>query len=336
MVVRRAPGTSPLRETADDHRQLLLALSTLSAEARKLVILRYLVGLDLTTAAREVGVTDEEAKASVESSAHTLSTRGIESSPQALAAALASLRQDVDDKPVATASRLRREGNRRRRAHLLLAGVSSLALAVGAGAVTAAQENTPLVLPDPPPAPATPSVTTPVEPQLSDDALATPRAAQMLDRSRPWRLVDTTTDFGVTEPVDECATTLPSTQRAQHLWVRTFSAGKGDRPSKATQVLEVAGSAGEARQGFLRLVKDFATCSAGGQLVAFRTVAGLGDGAYQLTVRRVVDERLHDTDIVVARTGAAISTWVVASTGAHPVEPLQIKESVRGLDRLGV
>ncbi|MBA2445497.1 MAG: hypothetical protein H0V49_09220, partial [Nocardioidaceae bacterium] len=317
---RRTPWYVTARQTADENRPLLLALGALQPQVRKLVILSSLAAVDLPTAAREVGVTDGAATGALQDAAATLRSRGIDTSPTALTGALERLSHDVRDQPVDRPSRLRREGDRRRRSHMLLAAVTSLALAVGAGALTAAQVADPIVQPErlapqpreTPPAP---------RPELTPEQLASTAVATMLDESRRWRLADSSRDFAVTEPIDECVSSMPSSPRARHLWVRTFASG-GARPTQATQMLEVAPSRQAARLAHLRLVKQFAGCAVGGhQLVAFRSVDGVGDRANLLTLRHVDEDGLHDERVALARSGRALVTWVARGTAANPVDP---------------
>ena len=135
----RKPWYVSAMNTADEHRPLLGVLATLEPTDRKLIVLRYLVGLDLPAAGREAGVPDSAALLSIETSLAKLDEADIDTSPRALTALLQHLHVDLLEEPVDRAGRLKREGNRRRRSHMVLAGVTSLALAIGAGAVTAAQ-----------------------------------------------------------------------------------------------------------------------------------------------------------------------------------------------------
>lgn len=317
---RRTPWYVAARKTADENRPLLLALGALEPQVRKLVILSSMAAVDLPTAAREVGVTDDAATEALREAAATLSSRGIDSSPAALTAALERLSHDVLDQPMDRPSRLRREGNRRRRSHMLLAAVTSLALAVAAGAMTAAQVDDPVAQPErvaPQPRETTPAP----RPDLTREQLAPTAVAIMLDESRRWRLTDSSGDFAVTEPIDECVSSMPSSPRAQHLWVRTFASG-GGRPTRATQMLEVEPSRRAARLAHLRLVEQFAGCAVGGhQLVAFRSLDGVGDRAAVLTLRHVDEGGLQDERVAVARSGRALVTWVARGTAANPVDP---------------
>jgi len=336
----RRPWYAVARETADDHRSLLLALGALEPDVRKLVILHYLVGLDMPTAGREVGVTDDAATEALHRAATTLGARGIDLSPAALTAALQHLSHDLIDQQVDRPSGLRRENNPRRPSYLLLAGAASLALAVGALAITAAQdEDDPIAqLERPKPEPrritSRPETTPPPGPELTARHLASAREAKSLDDSRPWKLVDSSADFAITEPIDDCVSSMPSSSDAQHLWVRDFSSGKGARPSKATQMLEVTQTLRSARRAHLRLVEQFAGCAVEGhQLLEFRSISGIGDQAVILALRHVDEEGLHDERVAVARSGEALVTWITRGMTAHPVvEPRLVRVLSRSVD----
>jgi DNA-directed RNA polymerase specialized sigma24 family protein len=307
----RTPWYVSAMGTADDHRPLLGVLARLAPTDRKLVILAYLVGLDLASAGREAGVTDSAARTSLEGSLAKLAVAGIDTTWAGLHAALDRLRLDLAEEPIDRASRLRREGNRRRRSHLLLAGVSVLALAVGAGALTAAQSPAQSSGDElPTPSPATP--TAPAQETFTADSLATDADVRILDRRSQWSTVITSSDFGDDEPVSECIAGPPSEKRADHYWVRRFSAGRGADAAQASQSLEVAPSADVAGTTYQQLFDALAVChGASRQLLNYRKVTGVGDEAGMFTFRYVDGNRLRDEMALLARTGRVVQTWIV-------------------------
>ena len=306
----RKPWYVSAKSIADEHRPLLGVLSRLDPADRKLVILVYLVGLDIPAAGRETGVTDSAAHLSLEGSLAKLAVARVATTAAGLHAALDRLRLDLADQPIDPAGRLRREGNRRRRSHLLLAGVSALALAVGAGALTATQSPAQSSGESPPPTPATP--TAPAEEAFTADSLATTADVEVLDRSAHWSTVLTSSDFGDDQPVSECIVVPPSEKRADHYWVRRFSAGRGAHAAQAAQALEVAPSADVAEATYAMLLGDLATCRDGGrQLLDYRVVSGIGDAAGIFTFRYVDGDRVSDEIALLARTGMVVETWVV-------------------------
>jgi hypothetical protein len=322
----RKPWYVSARSTSDEHRPLIGALSRLEPVDRKLVILRHLVGLDLPSSSREVGVTDSGAESSLEASLGELAAAGVDTSPRGLRAALDRLRLDLADEPVDRAARLRREGNRRRRSHTLLAGISALALAVGAGALTAAQSPAQPSNDSTAPLPATP--TAPAEEQFTSQTLATAADVRILDKSAPWRTALTSSDFGDDEPVTPCVATTPTEQRADHYWVRRFTAGKGDAAAQAAEALEVVSSADDARSSYSTLLETIAVCrTASRQLVEFKKVSGLGDQASMFGFRYVDGPSIRDETVLLVRTGVVVETWVLRPQ-AHAVNRLRILDVV--------
>jgi DNA-directed RNA polymerase specialized sigma24 family protein len=307
----RRPWYVSAKNVADEHRPLLGVLARLSPTDRKLVILRYLVGLDLAAAGREAGVTDSAAQASLESALAKLAVAHVDTSPQGLQKALDHLRLDLADEPIDRASLLRREGNRRRRSHLLLGGISVLALAVGAGALTAAQS--PAQSSDdalPAPTPATP--TAPPEETFTASSLATVSDVRVLDPASRWSTVITSSDFGDDQPVSDCVATSPTEKRADHYWVRRFAAGQGDNAAQVSQALEVAPSSDVAARTYEQLVDTLALCrNASRQLLDYRIIHGLGDAAVVFSFKYVDGDAVREEMALVARSGSVVETWLV-------------------------
>ena len=305
--------------TADEHRALLGALTTLREPDRTLVIVHLLAGLDLPHAGREAGLTDAAATASYDGSMAALAAAGVDTDSAVLTAALGSLRRDLSDEPVDDANRLRREGNRRRRSHLLLAGITALALAIGAGALTATQtpatETDSGVL-----IPGTGVTTAPPPDPFSTKDLASVSTLKPLDGGHRWKIMLTTSDFGADQPVSACLAVGPSNKKALHYWVREFSSGKAADPTQASQSLEVDKSADMADASYNQMVQSAAACrGASRQLVDYSTVDGLGDSASMFTYRYVVGEQIRTEQLVVVRSGVVAMAWVVRPAGPDAI-----------------
>lgn len=321
----RKPWYVRAKRTADEHRDLLHLLQSLAPVDRQLLILRWLAGLDLAQAARESGLTDEAAATSLETSSELLRRAGADPSPAALSNALTDLRHDLTSEPVERAGRLRREGNRRRRTHMSLAALLSLALVIGAGALTAAKSP----LSKPPqasaPTPSAPAATPDPderEPAPTFDAseLTPLTDLRKLRTPRPWRLTGTSTDFGVTRPYDECLLAVPSDPRAEHSLVRTFESGPGRRPAVATQALEVSRSTAAADLNYQRLVKTYSGCLADThQVESYAMLRGVGDAGSLITMRYVDRRGVHHQQVALAQSGRSVITWIVDSPDAGPV-----------------
>ncbi len=327
----RKPWYVNAKSTADEHRRLLATLSVLRPADRKLVILSHLAGLDVAAAGREVGMTDDAARTSLAVSTQQLAAAGVDVTDAGLADAFASLRSDLAEDPpdAGTASRLRRQGERRRRSRLLLAGIPFLALVIAVAAAVAAAVTALRTPADTregrattPSLPAVaPKTSLPVSERVHKSALAGAADVATLDRSRPWTVESTSSDFGHDASLDACLATAPSERRIAHHWVRQFSSGRGDNPVRATQSLQVAQSSRSADAAYSRLVSDFTTCGPGGRQVSrFGALTGVGDGGTVLTLRYAADE-LRQEHVAIVHTGAVVMAWIVRPTARHDVSP---------------
>jgi DNA-directed RNA polymerase specialized sigma24 family protein len=307
----RKPWYVSAKSVADEHRPLLGVLARLDPTDRKLVILVYLVGLDLPAAGREAGVTDSAARTSLESTLAKLAVAGVATTAAGLHAALDQLRLDLGDGPIDRASRLRREGNRRRRSHSLLAGVSVLAVAIGAGALTATQSPA-QSSDEPPPTPTPATPTAPAQESFTADSLATAADVRVLAKGSHWSTVLTSSDFGDDQPVSDCIAAPPSEKRADHYWVRRFSAGRGPNAAQASQALEVAPSADVATRTYADVLGALSACrDAGRQLIDYRVVSGIGNQAGLFTFRYVDGDHVREELALLARTGTVVEMWLV-------------------------
>lgn len=329
-------------KTDDRHRTLLSALRSLPTTDRRLLIAAQLVGRELSAAAREAGLTDDAARRSLERSSRQLAAAGLESSPRGLAAALDSLRHDLVDEVAARPHRLRREGNRRRRSHMGLVALCSVAAVIGAGALTAAQTS-PVVSPVPrspaPPSAAAPTTTPvvpdpvpdpdpdpdPPAPELTTRALAPVAAVTSLQGPARWKLARTSADFGTSQPYDDCLTVVPSDQRATHFFTRRFTAGSGEGRRSAVQAMEMSRSEAAADRSYSRLVATFGACPAPSHNVAaFRVVRGIGNAAALVTLRYLHRGSVFERSVALARTGLTVVTWVVDTRRATPATPREL------------
>ena len=327
----RKPWYVRALRTADEHRPILSALQVLPPTDRKLVILYYMVGLDLPHAGREAGVTDDAAHRSLTDSALVLAEfGGLDGTPEGIRAGLNSLRSDLADEPIDRASRLRREGNRRRRSHMGLAALCSVALVIGAGALTAQRpERVSAERPESPRTTAPPrtdptDLPAPAE-DIDSSALVPLTTVAAMKYANPWRLTDTSTDFGTTAPYDECLQAVPQDKRAAHFYVRTFRSGRGLHPSIATESMEVSATIEAADRTYLGLVKDFSACTADNhQIKGYSLVRGVGDAASIIALKYVDEDGVHDQLIGISQTGLVTLTWVIDTPNARAASPQEL------------
>ncbi|MBA3232750.1 MAG: hypothetical protein H0T17_02190 [Propionibacteriales bacterium] len=320
----RKPWYVRAQRTADEHRRMLQELQALAPADRTLLIVHLLAGLDLPSAAREAGITADAAAVSLRTSLEGLAAAGVVSTTFELRDRLAGLPHDLADEPVDRASWLRREGDRRRRANVVLAGLLSLAVVIGAGALTAARPQVPA-----PPETRQPTATAPPSkvapapapaPDFDTSLLAPLTDVRRVVVPNPWRVRHTSADFGVAQPYDECVPAVPSDDRAEHFWVREFAAGRGRRATTATEALEVSRSADAAGRNRDRLVKMLTGCAAPHhQITGFHRLRGVGDGGNLVTMRYADRGVIHTRQVSIAQTGKAVLVWVVDAPTAEPV-----------------
>lgn len=321
---RHRAGGAPDAEAAEPSRQLLGALTALSASDRHLLAAHLVAGLDLSAAAREVGMTDEAARASLARSEDVVAAGGVDLGERSLGDRLADLQVEVRDVRSERPRRLRREGNRRRRSHLALAGTAGLALAIGAGTLTADKPEASAVIEA---LPGTTSPSSPAEtpqtfeqPDFTTDQLTTPDTVGRLDRDARWRIVNTSADFGMTKPLHPCLTAMPLDPRAEHVWVRELGTARQKHPTAVTEMLEVSSNAEPAAKAYDRLVASLATCPRGGyEVTDFATLTRIGDDATKVRLAHADRKQVVEEQLVVARTGRAVVAWMVQAPARHPV-----------------
>jgi DNA-directed RNA polymerase specialized sigma24 family protein len=320
----RSMGTSSTAEVAEPSRRLLQALNGLSESDRHLLAAHLLAGLELASAAREVGLTDEAARASLTRSTDVVVAAGFDLAERSLAQRLGDLQFGVRDVRSERPRRLRREGNRRRRSHLALAGTAGLALAIGAGALTADKPEASAVIEA---LPGTTSPSSPAEtpqtfeqPDFTTDQLTSPDTVGRLDPDARWRIINTSADFGMTKPLHPCLTAMPVDPRAKHVWVRELSTARPKQPTAVTEMLEVSRNAERASKGYDRLVASLATCPRGGyEVTDFATLTRIGDDATMVRLAHADRRSVDEEQLVVARTGRAVVAWLVQAADRHPV-----------------
>lgn len=311
--------------TPDASRKLFEALRTRREDDRQLVVAHLVAGLDLATAAREAGLTDDAARRSLEQTDHAVRRAGIDLDAVPLATRLHALRDDLHDVRFQPPRRLRREGNRRRRSRLVLAGTAALALAIGAGALTAAKPQASAVTEAEPgtPTPTTPSESPPKtfeQPDFTTGQLLPLDEVAALDPDARWRITDTSADFGHTRPLHPCLTMIPSDPKATHVWLRQVNTKRKRQPTSVTQLLEVSKSDKRAGASYDRLVQQLATCPRGGyEITHFGELRGIGTDARFVRLAHATRRGVEVDQLVVSRTGRANVVWLVQAPDQHRV-----------------
>ncbi|MGH3506975.1 MAG: RNA polymerase sigma factor [Nocardioidaceae bacterium] len=311
--------------TPDASRRLFEALRTRREDDRHLVVAHLVAGLDLSTAAREAGLTDDAARRSLDGTEAAVREAWIDLDAASLATRLNAVREDLHDVPFQPPKRLRREGNRRRRSHIVLAGTAALALAIGAGALTAAKPQASAVTEA---EPGTPMLTTPSasppetfeQPDFTTDQLMPLDEVAALDPDATWRITDTSADFGHTRPLHPCLTMIPSDPKATHVWLRQVETARKQQPTSVTQLLEVSKNDKRADASYDRLVAQLATCPRGGyEVTDFGKLRGIGTDSHYVRLAQATRRGVEDDQLVISRTGRATVVWLVQAPEQHRV-----------------
>jgi hypothetical protein len=141
----------------------------------------------------------------------------------------------------------------------------------------------------------------------------------------PWRLEETSKDFGTSAPYDECLPAVPRDKHAAHFYTRTFTAGRGPHPTIATQAIEVSASNQAADRTYDALVKDFSACEADNhQIKGYSVVRGVGDISSLISLKYVDRRGIHDQLIGISLTGLVTNVWVIDTPNARAAAPKEL------------
>lgn len=329
------------RNVADEHQRLLTALAGLRPTDRHLDVTRYLAGLSLPAAASELELPVRAANDSLDASTTQLAAAGIETSPaEALVRALADLRSDLEAYPDEDPAQLQAHARRRRRTRHALTGAAVIALAVGIGGITAAQEPDAALSSDAssdrrPPASASqptasPPPPAPPSPPTLDVRVLTPASSlRSLDGGRRWTILPPA-KASAQASADPCLD-RPS-GRADSYQARRFTAGSSPRAAATlTQTLAGSPTSREAHTAYRSLVTRLTTCSPGPmRITGIASLQGAGDEAVSITTRHVDRRGIYERRVLAARTGSVVVTWTGRSRAGSPVVSSQVLSRLLG------
>lgn len=255
-------GTMPLRKRHDDDtaNPLLQALGELPTDARRLIVLLTLGGVELETASREAGVTASDGMETV--------TNGLSQLESALGTdlgdvesrlhALSAISDDID---LPDASRLRTMAGRGRTLNTLALVALTLALIVAGGfAVTdegAVADRT--AMPDREKIGAEHPDLVLNAAKLKEKDLLTSHQVSRLGSDQSWKVNATDTDEERTEPYATCPDRRYADPDPQRVFVRTF-ASDSDKHEHVAQSIEVSESVDKAEDAHERLIRWYADC----------------------------------------------------------------------------
>ena len=311
---------------SEEHTQVLDALSKLPVTQRRVLLLVDLAGLDLTHAARELGVTPDVATQNLHRATAQL-TDALDTDETGIRDRIAALDTLLDSAALPRGPIVRRAGRKRRQGQALVGAVAAVAVALGAGAVAyqpSATDAVDLHLVKP---------RTPVdENALSASA---PTAHNLLDRdqirrlglSQTWEVTHTgnnTSGDGINTVCQQSRFADPDGYAAI---VRSFRAAGSPRRT-AVQTVEVSKTERQAQAGFRTTVGWYAGCRVGRlQVLNAYRVDNIGDEADVLMVR-IWKKPVTTMSVAVARTGRVTTSTVGTSVGTSPPPAQQITQSL--------
>ena len=311
---------------SEEHKAVLDALAKLPGAQRRVLLLTDVADLDVTHAARELGVTRDVAEQNQRQARVGVATAlGVE--PEVAGARLVGLDQLLEHATLPRGPIVRRAGRKRRQGHALVGVVGAIVIALGAGAFTyqpSASTAGDLRL------------VTPQAPAVKTDLAATaPTARNLLDRDQIRRLGPDQTWFvsGTSDNTDGdgintvCQRTRFADPDGYAAIVRGFTATGQPRRS-AVQTVEVSKTEKKARAAFGTTVGWYSGCRLGRlQVLNSYRVDNIGDEADVLMVR-IWKKPVTTLSVAVARTGKVTTTTVGTTVGASPPPAKQITQSL--------
>ena len=311
---------------SEEHTQVLDALSKLPVAQRRVLLLVELAGLDLTHAARELGVTPEVATQNLHQATAQL-TDALSTDKTGVLDRIVALDPLLDGATLPRGPIVRRAGRKRRQGQALVGAVAAVVVALGAGAVAyqpSASNAVDLHLVKP---------KAPID--VSALSASAPTAHNLLDRdqirrlglSQTWEVTHTgnnTSGDGINTVCQQARFADPDGYAAI---VRSFRA-LGSPRRTAVQTVEVSKTEKQAQEGFRTTVGWYAGCRVGRlQVLNAYRVENIGDEADVLMVR-IWKKPVTTMSVAVARTGRVTTSTVGTSVGASPPPARQITQSL--------
>lgn len=310
----------------DPQRAALGALATLSTPRRRVLLLVDLAGVPLPTAARELALTRDVARRHLDDARLALQQE-LDTDAAGVGAALGTLDAALDDLTLPRPSIIRRAGSKRRQMHTLVAAVTAVVLAVGAGAVAY----------QPPPAPdRSGSLTQGSAPgSPPDESEQLPSAENLLDRhqisrlalSLDWTVVNTHSNTDGDGLNTICQRERFADPDGLSALVRVFEAD-GKKPRRAVQTVEVSADEDQAHRAYRTTLGWYAGCQLGRlQLLRAYQVGNIGAEADVLVLRHW-KRPVTTYTVALARIGSVVTSTVGETEGADPPPPAQVVQSL--------
>ncbi len=294
----------------EDQKTVLKALGALPETQRKLLLLTQLTRTPPSMVGREVGLTLPRVAAQIEQATTTL-TQALSCEPVELPARLHLLDPLLERHGLPRASAIRRQGQLRRRKHVLVGAVAGTSLVLASGwfvTATSTHDASPV----------------PVARPVTKAMLLSPAEVQgALVPAAPWQegaTTDNTSGDGINA---SCQRARFADDRGLTSWVRRMTS-RGKPVRTTVQAVEVSETPGAAHQAFETASSWYAGCTEPGvQLSRAFDISGVGDEAraYKL---RIPTARHGSYYVMLARAGQTLTTLTLQNNGKSPqkVQPV--------------
>ncbi len=311
-LVRRKPPAG-----ADG--ELITALSVLSSAGRRLVLLQAIGRLDLSQAAREVGITGDLALRDTDAAIQQLE-RSLGTGIDDVVRRLEAMRALSDVAPMPRASIIRRTGGRRHRRNTAAAVVVCAVALVGGGVFATApaaetSRHRQLVMAEEPP----PAQREPPGPRASLDQLLGTVNVGSLDTRTDWVETGASDDPAVQAPLTSCAASRYGSPQLEQGLARTFT-GERAEDETVVQSVEVSGSKQAARTAFRIQERWYAGCQAPRVQLMQAYTAERDNASVSILSMRTWSEPVRTTTVGLARSGLLTTTLVHEVDGRRGID----------------
>jgi hypothetical protein len=311
-LVRRKPP-------ADADGELITALGALSGAGRRLVLLHSIGRLDLSQAAREVGITGDLAVRDTDAAVQQLET-SLGTGVDGVIRRLEAMHRLSDVAPMPRASIIRRTGGRRHRRNTAAAVAVCAVALVGVGVVVTAPaaetgKHQQRVMAEEPPA----VPREPLGPRASLDQLLGTVNVGSLDTRTDWVETGASDDPTVKAPLTSCAGGRYASPRPEQGLARTF-VGERRKDETVVQSVEVSGSKQAARAAFRTKERWYAGCQAPRVQLMQAYTAERDNASVSMLSMRVWSEPVRTMTVGVARSGFLTTTLVHEVDGRRGID----------------
>lgn len=320
----------------DDAKATLEALSSLSVQQRKALVLTQLAPLSLGSISREVGRPQADVERELQTATAQFAISRDTGSTE-IRAHLEHLRTITGTAQWPRVSIIRRAGAARRRTHTIV-GVAATALVLVAGGMFVSQGDTAIASLDGETFDT--SVTAPTEqqapqgPSLSDEVLMAASDLRPLDPAMQWEESGTDDNAGGSGLALPCQLQRYADPQGRGAFVRTFE-GTGEQPkpargtkkntqqakpatASAWELVELSGSEKAARAAYSTVNGWYSGCLADRiQLLSVHKVGQVGDSARLFTLRTWKGSP-RTLRVGIARSGQMTVTTVSRFEGLQP------------------